>query len=372
MTDLSKRLQTSIQSGLNALIGMQEPSGRFVYRTGKDVPNPDPAYNILRHCGAIFALVDCAPLAAKPVKQNVYDGLRWVELDHLRLLVSDEDWIAAIASDDASAGHYRHCKLGGSALYLIAALNAQAAGYIQLPIDLLLRVGRFLLAMQKEDGGFHSKYDRRLDAMDTEFVSLYYPGEAALALLALAKVDPDGPWHLAAEQALRFLFRQRHGRDRVEQDHWALIASAAYFDSIPNVPLSSPAIEVAAHARQVIRSMLNEFDESGGDGCFTADGRTCPTATRLEGLSSMYPHLEKIGAGALITPVRDAISAASHFLMSSQISDGPRNGTFPRQSVVWLKAKGVAPGKMSDEVRIDYIQHAVSGLKGARTILATS
>ena len=372
MTDLSKKLEASIQSGLNALVRMQEPSGRFVYRTGQDVPEPDLAYNILRHCGAIFALVDCASYASAPIKQNVHDGLRWVELDHLRLLVSEEDWIAAIASDDASAGHYRHCKLGGSALYLIAALNAKAAGYIELPTDLLLRVGRFLLGMQKEDGGFHSKYDRRLDSMDTEFVSLYYPGEAALALVALAQVDPDGPWFVAAEQALRFLFRQRHGRDRVEQDHWALIASAAYFETIPAGPLSAPAVEVAAHARQVIRSMLIEFEESGGDGCFTADGRTCPTATRLEGLSAMYPHLERIGAAALGGTVRDAISAAALFLVDSQISDRLRHGAFPRQSMAWLMAKAAAPGKMSDEVRIDYIQHAVSGLQGARAVLAKS
>jgi hypothetical protein len=369
MTDLHQRLDMSIRSGLTALTGMQKASGGFVYRTGQDVPSPDPSYNILRHCGAIFAMVDCEEYAPASIRKNVHDGLRWVELDHLRLLVSDEDWIAAIASDDSGAGHYRHCKLGGSALYLVAALNAQTAGHICLPTDLMLRIGRFLLGMQKEDGGFHSKYDRRNDAMDTEFVSLYYPGEAALALLTLAKLDPDGPWFVAAERALQFLFRQRHGRDRVEQDHWALIASAAYFQARSAAPLSGPAVEVAAHARQVIRSMLSEFGESGGGGCFTADGRTCPTATRLEGLTSMFPHLERIGAASLISPVRDAILAAALFLMDGQITDGPRRGAFPRQSMAWLDGHPKVPAKMPDEVRIDYIQHAISGLKGARSVL---
>ena len=184
----------------------------------------------------------------------------------------------------------------------------------------------------------------------------------------MAKIDPEGPWFVAAENALRFLFRLRYGRDQVEMDHWALIATAAYFDSAPNAILSPAGIEVAAHARQVLRSMLAEFKESGRDGCFTGDGRTCPTATRLEGLTAMYPLLEKIGGAAMVEPVRDAISAASIFLVESQILEGPSKGAFPRQSMAWLMSKGIAPKKMSDEVRIDYVQHAACGLKGALAV----
>lgn len=365
---MRKEIKAAVSSGLRELTEMQLNTGEFIYRTGPNVPTPDKRYNILRHSGAVYALSECSAFSQTPVNNSVANGITWVAQDHLRIFMDGTDWLLPVASDDRTNGSFNALKLGGSALYIAAVCSASENKIYEFPADLLEKIGAFLLFMQQEDGRFHSKMYRRSKRINQEFISLYYPGEAALALTYLGHRDPNGPWFASASNALTYLARLRKGRQSVEPDHWALIATAYLLNSGYELPEESRD-EICAHAEQVASSMILEFDDVGRDGCCTGDGRTCPTATRLEGLAAIHPLLANEHNSELAQRALDIIEQYTRFLLDAQYPDGYRKGGFPRSSEKWLRENNSAPDKRSDEVRIDYIQHAICGLKDASKVL---
>jgi len=132
---------------------------------------------------------------------------------------------AAVVSPDEEA------KLGGAALALLALVELHEAGGGgvldgsawdgQLP-----RLARFLLFQQGEDGRFASKYF--YGEPDPEpFESIYYPGEAILALMRLHQLDREPRWLAAARRGADWLIDVRDAgkstRD-LPHDHWLLMA----------------------------------------------------------------------------------------------------------------------------------------------------
>jgi hypothetical protein len=122
------------------------------------------------------------------------------------------------------------------------------------------------------------------------------------------------------------------------------------------------------HAGQICESILaNRSALPLGyrlSGCFTDDGRTCPTATRLEGLLAALTFLP-----AKQTELRDRINLAVRsgirFLTASQIQSGPYTGGIPR-AVQYLAENhprfSTAFNQRATEIRIDYVQHALSAM----------
>jgi hypothetical protein len=191
--------------------------------------------------------------------------------------------------------------------------------------------------------------------------SLYYPGEAALGLIDLYELDHSRQWLQAAAKGLSYLSKSRQGARDIPDDHWALIATA---DLLPHYDrAASPASrdELIQHASDICRAMLAEQVTTGDDprlvGGFTADGRTTPTATRLEGLLAALEFLPREDA-ELRKRIEVAVKLGVEFLLRAQIKTGPFAGGIP----------GVVPGRTSvvvkaaareSEVRIDYVQHAL-------------
>jgi hypothetical protein len=109
---------------------------------------------------------------------------------------------------------------------------------------------------------------------------------------------------------------------------------------------------------QVLREKPNILLTSPSYGCFVDDGRTCPTATRLEGLIAALSYLPEENL-PLRHSMRSAIDSGIAFLLRSQVKEGPCAGGIPRK----LTAAGKQdPGRRDGEIRIDYVQHALSAM----------
>jgi hypothetical protein len=120
------------------------------------------------------------------------------------------------------------------------------------------------------------------------------------------------------------------------------------------------------HTIQICESILSEQvlnselpERMGG---FSNDGRTTPTATRLEGLQ----------AARMILPddleicnrIDIAVNHGIRFLLNAHISDGQFAGGIPRSTG---KLKGNSSrikdfNRRSTEIRIDYVQHAMCSM----------
>ena len=77
-----------------------------------------------------------------------------------------------------------------------------------------------------------------------------------------------------------------------------------------------------------------------------------PTATRLEGLLAAWLVLPQ---GALRQRVHRAVDDGIDFLVAAQVDAGPYRGAFTRYQPGCL-----SPESRADEIRIDYVQHALA------------
>ncbi|MBI9035921.1 MAG: hypothetical protein JEZ03_15775 [Bacteroidales bacterium] len=346
------------------------PSGQFVYRTNLNghVIVQDK-YNILRHAGTIYALCNYYKHTGD---QN--------SLDHALLAcgfmlntsikpVSDTLNLYGIWSlpQINKAKDQTQLKLGGTGIGLLALLTYWDCNPEFLDQDLYMRMGDFLIYMQKEDGSFYSKYYPET-GRDDRWTSLYYPGEAALGLVRLYEQTKDIKYLKSAAKAINYLFNYRLGKERVEADHWALLASERlllYSDLYTDV-VSREKIEL--HAAQICKSILNEYpyfpEDSPYYGSLTNNGRTTPTATRLEGLISAYNFLSE-NFVYLKRDMMNVIPGGINFLVRSQIQQEELKGGIPRAYFVSEELQlynGIKPDSRDTEVRIDYNQHAMCAM----------
>lgn len=313
-------LTSAANRAATALLSRVEADGRFRYREDAQ-GQPLPGYNLVRHAGALYALAAHPPSLGEPALQRATTFLA-------ASLRPVPDWPGSSALWSDAEGHPQRAKLGASGLALAAFAALAAAGERAPPLPDLQALGHFIVQMQDDSGRFHMRYVQGVGALRRH--SLYYPGEAALGLYRLAALDGDARWVLAADRALRVLAAQRAREGRWPPDHWALIAAAE--------PLAP---QWQAGAREALVTAL--LAEADGQGALTGDGRSTPTATRLEGLLAA---LSSPLAAVSRQQASDAVAPALRFLLGLQRPEGT------------LPAGGA--GAMAGEHRIDYTQHALS------------
>lgn len=311
-----------------------------------------PSYNVLRHAGAIYALAQVQGLWPSP------------EIAAAIGRASTYLWTYAAPPDGQpddgmlavwSAKRPDVAKLGGAGLLLVAMGQLRPIAPELGGDPRAGRVADFVRSMQKSDGSFHSKYFRGRGP-DDSWTSLYYPGEAALGLVLVGGQSN----RRAATDALSYLARSRRDASRVPPDHWALIATGALLSG----PVADPTrAELLRHARQVVDQILDSPRTLEGPiaGSWGRDGRTTPTATRLEGLIAAWDYLTDAADERRRARMHRVIEEGIAFLLRARVSEGEHRGAMPR-STTWTSKS--PSSSRADEVRIDYVQHALSAWLG--------
>ena len=348
-----------------------DDKGKFTYRINTNPQvKPNRKYNILRHAGAIYALAMYAQFFPdKDTPDTIDRSIRFLMKESVAPVPAREDLLAAWSYSRLSGGNAPdQAKLGGTGLGLVALLGVEKIKPGTTSMEDLRKMGRFLLFMQKQDGSFYSKYIPAEGGKDDSWTSIYYPGEAALGLIMLYEQDPSPKWLQAAADAIAYLARIRSGKPIAEADHWALLATAKLLPLYDRCRQPLPRKAILHHAVQICNGILVskiQFPENSKEyGCLTNDGRTASTATRLEGLLAALTFLpeEKVLLRKRITT---AIHQGITFLLRSQIRSGKYAGGFtravrplPLEHPRYTKSFN----RRSTEVRIDYVQHALSAM----------
>ena len=351
------------------LVKATKKDGIFEYRINMDsTVKVKDKYNILRHAGAIYAMCMYYERCPDENMQSAIERAGRYLRDESILPISLKDNMLAIWSKPEvnGSGKPPQIKLGGTGLGLVALLSIEKISPGFTPLPVLNALGQSIVYMQKEDGSFYSKYIPSMGGLQDKWQSLYYPGEAALGLLMLYEKDPSNIWLKPAYQALEYLARSRENSTDIPADHWALLATEKILslENSNELPISRALL--INHAIQICETMLldqiNNPERPKYDGGFSEDGRTTPTATRLEGLlaalSFLPPNHE------IRERINSSIPHGISFLLRAQIREGEFTGAMPR-------AVGRKRGNSSEaekfnrrvtEVRIDYVQHAMSAM----------
>jgi hypothetical protein len=308
-------------------------NGRFIYRyRAGETPRPGRKYNVLRHCGSAWSMLDVARRLGgmDEVIDAAYRSLRYLtdECIHPR-----GDALCVVDDGDI--------KLGGNGLALLALAELYEMRPEPRLLDTARALGRYIVSEQRPDGDFvHSRV--YATGRERDFRSDYYTGEALFGLLRLAEITGETQWVDCAAACEDGLVRHDYGV--TAQSHWMLYA-------LERLYAARPRDVYAEHARRIAEHILY-FPK------YRRDGRSTPIACRSEGLLA-YMRLRSRGS--------DVDASPSIALMTQEVRENLR-----------LQMESRAPGGAfirgggSDEVRIDYIQHNISSfLAFSRFVAAT-
>jgi len=378
-TPSETELASSIDLAVHYLQQNCDRKGRFVYLRHRDrTVYYGKKYNLLRHAGTMYSLTGY--YERRPSKELADLLVRTA--GYLRTFIkpvadtSPETRAILTFPGRMGSGPNRappFAKLGGSGLGLVALAAVESLVPGTVPVEELRGLGRFIRFMQTPEGRFYSKYYPN-QGYETKWVSLYYPGEACLGLLMLYDLDPDPRWMATAARGLEYLARTRKGVRNVPADHWALIATEKLLPKLTggaNPPVSQQAL--IDHAVQILEVMLAQQKTKWRDPCligsFLNDARTTPAATRLEGLLAALHFLPE-NMSEIHARLERACEIGIAFLVRHQIREGALIGGIPRAAHPLRKSKkNKSFNKRVGEVRIDYVQHALSAMMGYQALV---
>ncbi|MGI8745760.1 MAG: hypothetical protein ACR2NN_24930 [Bryobacteraceae bacterium] len=328
-------------------------TGKFTYRVDTTTGRVAANYNFIRHEGAMYALSMFN--RSHPDRRAVNAMIRAASFLRTEYIGTGNQsnmlvvWSQPVAVRSDAA-------LGAAGLGLVALAETERVQPKTIPLDQLRALGRFIIFLQKPDGSFYSRYRADLGP-DGGWQSLYYTGEATLGLIALYEVEHSREWLIAAGKALSYLARSRVSIQEPPPDHWALIATARFLPYYEKSSCPASRKELLTHAARICEGFLGQqrmlTQDATLSGSFDPEGRTTPTATRLEGLLAALEFLPEDTAGQRAR-IERAIRPAIAFLLRAQIASGQYAGEIPRALV---RAVGGEP--RAQEVRIDYVQHAL-------------
>jgi hypothetical protein len=362
-------LLTAVRSGADYLVRILSASGRYVYMYHPVDDRDDPSYGWLRHSGTTYALFEAYEEFGTP--SYLDQGER--ALHYLAINLS---------RDAASQGRYvvdtddeEQQKVGGAALALLAFTKHAAVvgkrddpegvpqarakreiGRNEDELEIMRALARFILKAQYEDGHFRSNGDLEGETgKKLKRDAIYYPGEATLALMRLYTLDPQPSYLDAARRAADFIVQVRDAyvsEDNQEHDHWISYAFNELYRVTRNEAYLNHAYKIA---RAIQRKQRRASNAPAPDWVGTFyEGQTTPASTRVEAYDADI--LLSRFAGRPDAWLLDPAKEAARSILGQQFS--PDND-------YWLKNPAKAEGGVREslfvhDVRIDYVQHAMS------------
>jgi hypothetical protein len=341
-----------------------EADGRFRYLWRTADGRPLSGFNVLRHAGSAYSLVQAADTFGEPGWRAAAE----------RALA----WTVGRSRTDERHGPYgggkvrwlpetKHVKLGGAALAAVALATWQQTTGDERWSTELREFARYLVSQQQESGEFVYFASIEPGGEPRDDVSVYYPGEAVLGLVLTYGVDPDPAWLEAAIRGAAWLVEVRDaGKSRrsLENDHWLMIGLSHLYRITQDPRWLDHSLRLAeavewqagAHAGHDVFHR----DYKGG---FYEPPRSTPAATRAEGLVAVLDTCE--AARRACPQVQDRLVAALGHVLESQY----------RPETAWWMPRpgrvvgGFAGGVVDPDLRNDYTQHALSALIGGARVI---
>jgi hypothetical protein len=201
-------LRASIQDGTSWLLGTQEQNGHFAYEYAPYEDEYLGGDNIVRQAGALFALGEVY-LHTKSPGAELGEGIKKAIGYFESLTIPGKEGKLSFSCIGTTIKG-NDCKLGATALALVGMLDyvektPRAASFYT---SLIEEYTAFILAAQKENGGFRDLYRTESGFVNRE--SPYSNGEAMLALVRMYKHSPQTEVKSALDSAFDYLKTTEH------------------------------------------------------------------------------------------------------------------------------------------------------------------
>lgn len=311
------------QAGAVCLGNLIQDDGSFKYRYDSHSVSPLGGYNVLRHAGAVWAMLDVyRDMSDKPILEGGKKATHYLLDTYLRFFRNYNN--TCICEENT-------IKLGGNALSTLALLSLFEVTEDYFLLAVAEQLAHFMVNQRRENGDLiHKRFFR--SGKISSFQSMYYTGEALLALLALYKRTRKAQWFDEVQEIEKKLATEDYGVE--EQSHWMLYS----LELLSNYKASSLYYR---HAEKIVLHIL-------GNPEYLSWERSTPIACRSEGLLAFIRMKQpgNVDDKALRKRCLEQIKFNLKRQMDFRLPDGSfiRGGNDQRKN----------------EVRIDYIQHNIS------------
>ncbi|MEK6220853.1 MAG: hypothetical protein N2D54_01225, partial [Chloroflexota bacterium] len=344
-------LLTAAVAGGDYLANNVYADGSFAYSyfPKTDVYSRD--YNILRHAGTIFSLLQLYEVTEDPALLATAENAIGYLLHAIDICPHEVQPVGCVVEDG-------EIKLGGNGLALLAL-----AKYIEITgerqtLGVMTLLAAWIEGSQNSDGEFAIHKESFPERSPIDFISQYYPGEAIFGLTQLYALDGNSKWIDMAEAAVDWLIDVRDfgiSDDDLPHDHWLLYGIYELYQIRPKP-------EHLAHAFRISNAIMDSQNLSpeypDWYGTYYIPPRSTPTATRSEAFCSAYKLAQQIGdldqSKRILTAYEDNVG----FQLITQ---------FQPETLMYLSNPQAAMGGFHTEltnyeIRIDYVQHNISSL----------
>jgi poly-gamma-glutamate capsule biosynthesis protein CapA/YwtB (metallophosphatase superfamily) len=335
-------------------------SGRFNYSYYPKIDQSSKQYNMLRHAGTIYAMLELYQYTSNEKTLQYAEHALQFLIQQIKPYRTDLTPKMCCVLEDG------YIKLGGSALTILALSKyIEVTGKPQY-LSTVEQLSAMMLHCLDEQGNFILQKQSYPDYVNTPFISEYYPGEAILAWVRAYQLLKKPQYLDAAEKAAQYLILERDKGLSTQQlihDHWLLYGLNELYRLRKNILYLTQTERIAQAILFAQHFTSQEKDWYGG---FYNPPRTTPTATRVEGLIAAYHLLKDFSKNTFLQQhIFAGIIRGTIFQLQNQ---------FTSSSAMYLPNPKRALGGFrrslfTYEIRIDYVQHSISSLLGLHRIL---
>lgn len=333
-------------------------SGKFRYEYYPKTDEFIDKYNILRHAGSIYAMLELYELTHdKALMASAERALGYL-LKQTDVRKYDDESTLTIVENDIS-------KLGANALAILAISKYISITKETRYLEAAQKMGLWIKHNQAKDGNFITHKQQYSTQEDYDFVSGYYPGETIFAMVRLYEVDKNPVWLEIAAKGANYIIHERDKGKSVKQldhDHWLLYGLDALYIHDSNSDYTQHALKICEGILRAQHQKDAPLDYLGG---FYDPPRSTPTSIRAEGLCAAYRLLSGTVKPMVIDDVLESIKRCIQFQLQMQFTP-ERSLYLPQPDRAW---GGISKGLKDFSIRIDYVQHHLSSLIGLYRIL---
>ncbi len=346
------------------LVNSTRDDGSFDYIYDAVTGEVSDDYNIIRHAGTVFSMLDLYTITKKSdLLEAAGRAVRYLD-SQIIPFKNDNDRLCIC--------HKGLVHLGGPALAALAMERYYSITGDKYYLERMRKLARYIVHEQLESGRFvHARWCPTFWRII--YRSPYYSGEAILALIAIYEADGNVEWLNAAEKGALYLIRERDAGKDIEEldaDHWLLMALDKLHRHRENILFINHAMKLA---NGIVISQKRDVSVPDIMGSYYTPPGSTPTATRSEGLVAAYRLIRDRGGSVLdqkkyesvLKQLLETIHLNVHFQLNCQYDNA---NTFFLENP--SRPEGGFRGGLADNtIRIDYVQHNLSSLAGLYHLL---
>lgn len=200
----------TIENASEYLIDAIKENGEFIYRYNPSTNEEVKDYNILRHEGSVWSMIQAYNLTKnKELKENIDLAIKYVANEAVKYKDNNTAYIIE--------GKNNEIKLGANGIGILMFIEYMETFKNKDYEDLVLKLANGISDMQNNDGSHYHVYMYPNFKKHEKFRTVYYDGEATYALTKLYNFTKDKKWLRKAEKSLQYFYDNGYEKYK---DHW--------------------------------------------------------------------------------------------------------------------------------------------------------